>query len=267
MLLRLLRYCMATGQLDAIFGDAETRSASVERWVKEWELSGAQTKELWGLILDAYQSDSHATYKTTLKYLALHQASDLAADTKLRTRLLSATAITVRSPEVFQCAELSALPIVQKLDSDPTDGPLIKLLHIFARGKARGSNKGAAAPGAVDEADGANGVGWGGGGLAARRARVRLGGLPYRRAAPCPHAGSYGDYVSWLADGKSAKVMKAHELVDADCRCAALRRPAPPRPAPRAGRGFPCRAALSPLPAWELREASRQPRGIMRLPK
>jgi len=163
MLLRLLRYCMATGQLDAIFGDAETRSASVERWVKEWELSSAQTKELWGLILDAYQSDSHATYKTTLKYLALHQASDLAADTKLRTRLLSATAITVRSPEVFQCAELSALPIVQKLDSDPTDGPLIKLLHIFARGM-------------------------------------------------------YGDYVSWLADGKSAKVMKAHELVDADCR-------------------------------------------------
>ena len=43
----------------------------------------------------------------------------------------------------------------------------------------------------------------------------------------------YGDYVSWLADGKSAKVMKAHELVDADCRCAALPRPAPPRPAPR----------------------------------
>ena len=134
----------------------------VERWVKEWELSGAQTKELWGLILDAYQSDSHATYKTTLKYLALHQASDLATDTKLRTRLLSATAITIRSPEVFQCAELSALPIVQKLDSDPTDGPLIKLLHIFARGKpARQTRAPQPKPGAERWADGA----WGGGGV------------------------------------------------------------------------------------------------------
>ena len=82
-------------------------------------------------------------------------------------------------------------------------------------------------------------------------------GAVCRRAALCPHAGMYGDYVSWLADGKSAKVMKAHELVDADCRCAALPRPA----LPRAGRAFPCRAALSPLPAWELREASHLPRG------
>ena len=40
-------------------------------------------------------------------------------------------------------------------------------------------------------------------------------------------------------------------------RRAASRRPAPPR----AGRAFPRRAGLSPLPAWERREASHLPRG------
>jgi len=134
MLLRLLRYCMATDQLGSVFGDAESRSASMERWVKEWELSEAQTKELWGLVLDAYQSDSHATYKTTLKYVSLHETSDLAKLPELRARLLKAVATTIRSPEVFQFAELASLPIVQKLGEDKSDGALVELLKIFARG-------------------------------------------------------------------------------------------------------------------------------------
>jgi len=133
MLLRLLRYCMATNQLSSIFGSAEARTVTVERWVKEWQLSNAQTKELWGLVVDAYESDSHATYKTTLKYLALHQEADLATSPELRKRLVKAAAITIRS-EVYQCAELAQSPLVQKLSSDAQDGPLFKLLSVFATG-------------------------------------------------------------------------------------------------------------------------------------
>lgn len=134
MLLRLLRYCMLTNQLSSVFGNAEKRTATVERWVKEWQLSDAQTKELWGLILDAFESDSHATYNTTLKYLALHKEADLASSPELRKRLVKAVAITIRSAEVFQCAELAQSPLVQKLSSDAQDGPLFKLLSVFATG-------------------------------------------------------------------------------------------------------------------------------------
>ena len=92
-------------------------------------------------------------------------------------------------------------------------------------------------------------------------------GAVCRRAALCPHAGMYGDYVSWLADGKSAKVMKAHELVDADCRCAALPRAAPPRAAPRR----PCppvsRRPVSVARLGAARSCPACPGGMMRLPK
>ena len=95
------------------------------------------------------------------------------------------------------------------------------------------------------------GVGVGGGGEGDACA---VGGpsVPTRR--PVPHAGMYGDYVSWLADGKSAKVMKTHELVDADCRCASLTLtltlPNPTRAAPRRPRA--AAPPPPPLPAARL---------------
>ena len=54
MLLRLIKYCAATNQLDTVFESAEGRCAAIERWVREWGLNDEQQKELWGVVLDAF---------------------------------------------------------------------------------------------------------------------------------------------------------------------------------------------------------------------
>ena len=58
----------------------------------------------------------------------------------------------------------------------------------------------------------------------------------------------YDNYVSWLKEGKSAAIMKSHELDDDDCRCALAMTCVPLRsPATAAGaRAVPRRALPAP---------------------
>lgn len=133
LLLRLLKFCDAIGQLGKILGAPDERVARVERWVTEWELSPAQQEELWGLVFDAHASDSRIMYDCALKYFALHDKDDVQAHAALRDRIVTALLITIRSPDLFRCDELSQLSAVQQLKDDPKLAPLHRLLHIVAR--------------------------------------------------------------------------------------------------------------------------------------
>lgn len=100
LLLRLVNYCAAIGELGKIFGPAEQRVQRVERWVRDWELPDAQQKELWGLVFDIHTDDARVMYACALKYFFLHESADLAALPALRDRIVKAVLITIRSPEL-----------------------------------------------------------------------------------------------------------------------------------------------------------------------
>jgi len=133
LLLRLISFCTATGALGKVLGAVEGRVERVERWVRDWSLSDAQQKEIWGLVFDAHADDSRVMYDCALKYFSLHEAKDLAALPALRERIVKGLLITIRSPELFRCDELSQLAVVQQLNSDKVFAPLHRLLHIMAR--------------------------------------------------------------------------------------------------------------------------------------
>jgi len=133
LLLGLIKFCTAAGQLGKILGAMDERVERVERWVGEWELSDAQQKELWGLVFDAHADDSRILYECALKYLALHDKGDLQAHAPLRERIMKGVLTTLRSPDLFRCDELSQLSVVQQLEADAKLAPLHRLLHIMAR--------------------------------------------------------------------------------------------------------------------------------------
>lgn len=133
LLRRLISFCTATGALGKVLGAVEGRVERVERWVREWDLSDAQQKEIWGLVFDAHADDSRVMYDCALKYFSLHDAKDLSSMPALRERIVKGLLITIRSPELFRCDELSQLAVVQQLNSDTVFAPLHRLLHIMAR--------------------------------------------------------------------------------------------------------------------------------------
>lgn len=133
LLLRLIQFCQAAGTLSQVLGAVEGRVERVERWVSEWELSAAQQKELWGLVFDAHAADSSVSYECALKYFALHEAQELATQPALHKRIVQGLLITIRSPELFRCDELSQLSVVQQLGTDAKYKPLYRLLQIMAR--------------------------------------------------------------------------------------------------------------------------------------
>lgn len=118
-----------------MLGGAAKRTSAVEKWVRELDLSAAQKKELWGLVFDAFVEDSAATHVLALKYLPLHSADELAADAKLRDRLVKGLLVTLRSRELLNCDKLAKLPVVAQLRSDAEYAPLTRLLETFAREK------------------------------------------------------------------------------------------------------------------------------------
>ncbi|EOD36444.1 hypothetical protein EMIHUDRAFT_226502 [Emiliania huxleyi CCMP1516] len=120
MLSKLLLFCARCGggSLDLLLGGAERRVATVEDWVGARQLSEAQKRELWGLILDASLdadagSDEHRTYESGVKYLSLHSAKDVAADAELRSRLVKCVLLTLRSPALLTCDTLAQLPMAR----------------------------------------------------------------------------------------------------------------------------------------------------------
>jgi len=140
MLSKLLLFCARCGggSLDLLLGGAERRVATVEDWVGARQLSEAQKRELWGLILDASLdadagSDELRTYESGVKYLSLHSAEDVAADAKLRSRLVKCVLLTMRSPALLTCDTLAQLPVTAALKADPELAPLARLLDIVAR--------------------------------------------------------------------------------------------------------------------------------------
>ena len=133
LLLRLIQFCEATDALSQVLGPVEERVERVERWVGEWELSEAQQKDLWGLVFDAHAADSRVSYECALKYFALHEAKDVSSQPALHKRVVQGLLITIRSPELFRCDELSQLGVVQQLEGDANFKPLYRLLQIMAR--------------------------------------------------------------------------------------------------------------------------------------
>jgi len=133
LLRRLISFCTATGALGKVLGAVQGRVERVQRWVREWDLGDAQQKEIWGLVFDAHADDSRVMYDCALKYFSLHEAKDLASMPALRERIVKGLLITIRSPELFRCDELSQLAVVQQLNSDAVFAPLHRLLHIMAR--------------------------------------------------------------------------------------------------------------------------------------
>eukprot|EP00316_Scyphosphaera_apsteinii_P011949 CAMPEP_0119326336 /NCGR_PEP_ID=MMETSP1333-20130426/68126_1 /TAXON_ID=418940 /ORGANISM="Scyphosphaera apsteinii, Strain RCC1455" /LENGTH=416 /DNA_ID=CAMNT_0007334621 /DNA_START=68 /DNA_END=1318 /DNA_ORIENTATION=+ len=132
VLLKLIIFGTKAKLLDSILGDASKRVATVEYWIKEWQLSEEQKKQLWGLIFDAFIDDSSATYDNALKYLTLHEASSLQAQPDLRKRLVESVIVTLRSPEMLNCDKLAQLAIVKQLSEDAEYQMLDELLKIFA---------------------------------------------------------------------------------------------------------------------------------------
>jgi len=130
VLVKLIRFAADSQQLE-IFGTAETRVASVERWVSEWGLSSEQKIELWGLFFDAHADDSTAVYGYALKYLDLYDDSADITAQPLNKRLVQSVLLTICSPSLFQCDELAQLSIIKKLESGE-HAQLHKLLHILA---------------------------------------------------------------------------------------------------------------------------------------
>jgi len=131
VLVKLIRFAADSQQLE-IFGTAETRVASVERWVSEWGLSSEQKIELWGLFFDAHADDSTAVYGYALKYLDLYDdTADINAQ-PLNKRLVQSVLLTICSPSLFQCDELAQLSVIKKLEQDAEHKQLHELLHIFA---------------------------------------------------------------------------------------------------------------------------------------
>lgn len=133
LLLRLLKFCTAAKLLDPLLGGAAQRTATVESWVKEWELDEGQKKELWGLIFDAYASDAAATYQHALQYLPLHNGTQLKNQPELRGRIVQCLLTTLRGESLHNCDKLAQLPIVGQLGADAEFAPLDRLLQIFAR--------------------------------------------------------------------------------------------------------------------------------------
>jgi len=133
LLLTLVRFCAASNSLSKVLGPLDGRVERVERWVGEWELSGAQQKQLWAHVLDAHPDDDRVLHECALKYFALHEAADYKASAELRARIVKAVLTTIRSPSLFRCDELSQAAVVQQLEGDAELAPLHKLLHIIAR--------------------------------------------------------------------------------------------------------------------------------------
>jgi len=132
LLLRLVTFCTKTAELGKVLGPVEQRVERVERWVREWELTDGQQKELWGLVFDAHAaSDGRVMYDCALKYLALHEGAALAGP--LRERLVQALLLTIRSPDLFRCDELAQLQVVSQLKDDKELGSLHRMLQILAR--------------------------------------------------------------------------------------------------------------------------------------
>jgi len=132
MLLKLIKFGTKAKLLETILGDSSKRVATVEHWIKEWQLSDEQKKQLWGLIFDAFIDDSTATYNNALKYLTLHEASSLQTQPELRRRLVESVLVTLRSSEMLNCDKLAQLAIVKELSSDVEYKMLDDLLKIFA---------------------------------------------------------------------------------------------------------------------------------------
>lgn len=133
LLLRLIQYCTATNSLGKVLGDVDGRVERVERWVREWELSEAQQKEIWGLVFDAHADDSRVMYDCALKYFGLHEGAELAKLPALRERMVQGLLMTIRSPELYRCDELSQLKVIQQLANDKELAHLHRLLQIMAR--------------------------------------------------------------------------------------------------------------------------------------
>ena len=134
LLLRLIKFCAEVGALGKVLGEVDERIERVERWVAEWKLTEEQQKELWGVIFDAHAADSRTSFECALKYFSLHKAADLSSQASLKERLVQGLLITVRSPDLFRCDELSQLAVVQQLSSDAKLAPLHELLGTMARG-------------------------------------------------------------------------------------------------------------------------------------
>ena len=132
MLLRLITFCTKTSQLSKVLGNEADRVERVDRWVQDWQLTVSQQKELWGVVFDAHSANSHVMYDCALKYFALHDGVDLKAETVLRERLIQGVLLTIRSPDLFRCGELSQLQVVQQLANEPELRNLHKMLQIMA---------------------------------------------------------------------------------------------------------------------------------------
>lgn len=133
LLLSLIKFCAKSDNLSKVLGPIDARVGRVERWVSEWELTESQQKQLWALVFDTHAEDGRILYESSLKYFALHEDADLKASPELRERIVKALLITIRSPDLFRCDELSQSRIVQQLEGDAQFAPLHRLLHIMAR--------------------------------------------------------------------------------------------------------------------------------------
>ena len=133
MLLKLIKYCNATNQLNALLGSPEEQNKRVEQWIRDWELTEPQKRELWGLVLDAHAEESTTVYENALKYLSLHEGCDLKAEPEVRARLVQSVLATLRSSDLLNCDKLAQLPIVQQLKGDAEFGILSELLDVFSR--------------------------------------------------------------------------------------------------------------------------------------
>jgi len=133
VLVRLITFASAAGQLDEVFGKKEGRVASMERWTREWELGDAQKKQLWGLFFDAHKDDTTVIYGYALKYLSLFSGEELSGDAQLHARLVSSLLLSIRSPTLYQSDELASLPVTKQLGKEADFASLYRLVCIFAR--------------------------------------------------------------------------------------------------------------------------------------
>ncbi len=133
LLLRLVAFCIKTGELAKVLGPIEQRVERVERWVREWKLTDAEQKELWGLVFDAHAAASgRVMYDCALKYFSLHEGAVLSGLPELRERIVQGVLLTIGSPELFRCDELAQLQVVQQLKDDAELGSLHRMLQIMA---------------------------------------------------------------------------------------------------------------------------------------
>lgn len=129
----MIRFASLTGNVRAI----EAYLEQVEGWVKQWNLTVSETKDLYILIADVLEKDGKAgkAQSFILNALSLYDNCEDVGELSTVRDIASRAAIgALRTPIVSftQQDNVTSMVAVKQLEGDKKYGTLYKLLHIFA---------------------------------------------------------------------------------------------------------------------------------------